>query len=190
VQALAACREAPGDGRGRPAGLASEHRVPGIPIRTRPEVRPDHERIIRIRVLLTGDLTRWTLATCVVVAIVLLAPIGLASIGFEAILGVVAGPHFPTARPLVGRPPPTRPEPPRASPTGGDRDDPIRDRRSARAGSELGRPRTDQPVRPDPAMGPTRPGSSGAMPIARPLLWSGCSARMAGNSAHWMMRSR
>jgi hypothetical protein len=41
--------------------------------------------------LLGGDLGRWALAVCVVAAILLLVPIGLASVGFGAILGVAGG---------------------------------------------------------------------------------------------------
>jgi hypothetical protein len=48
--------------------------------------------------LLGGDLGRWAVALCVVVAVLLLVPIGLASVGFGAILEIVGG-HgtpFPT----------------------------------------------------------------------------------------------
>jgi hypothetical protein len=42
--------------------------------------------------LLGGDLGRWAVAVCVVSAVLLVVPIGLASVGFGAILAVISGP--------------------------------------------------------------------------------------------------
>jgi hypothetical protein len=53
--------------------------------------------------LLGGDLGRWAVAVCVVAAVLLLGPIGLASVGFGAILGTIGGPGTPSATGTIGQ---------------------------------------------------------------------------------------
>ena len=55
--------------------------------------------------LLGGDLGRWALAVCVVAAVLLLVPIGLASVGFGAILEVAGGHGTPFATGNAGQVP-------------------------------------------------------------------------------------
>jgi hypothetical protein len=55
--------------------------------------------------VLGGDLGHWAVAVCVVVAVVLLVPIGLASVGFGAILAVIGGPGTPSVTGNAGQVP-------------------------------------------------------------------------------------
>src|SRR5437879_2325097 len=55
--------------------------------------------------LLGGDLGRWALAVCAVVAVLLLVPIGLVSVGFGAILGVAGGLRTPAVTGNAGQVP-------------------------------------------------------------------------------------
>ena len=55
--------------------------------------------------LLGGDLGRWAVAVCVVAAVLLLVPIGLASVGFGAILAVIGGPGTPSVTGTAGQVP-------------------------------------------------------------------------------------
>jgi hypothetical protein len=55
--------------------------------------------------MLGGDLGRWAVALCVVAAVLLLVPIGLASVGFGAILAVIGGPQRPSITGNAGQVP-------------------------------------------------------------------------------------
>jgi hypothetical protein len=96
-----------------------------------------------------SDDLKWALVVCVVAAVLLLVPIGLASVGFGAILGVIGGQGTPSVPGNTGQLPVTG-----TMPTTGLQPLPMGVRpiqfgrpRGARTARRLGRPRPARPVR-------------------------------------------